>query len=300
LPYVNLKNKHALIAQVPVVQTMASRITGAGLLEPHASQNIVTFVHSILQLQNSPAHLCLMERVMQEETFAPVKLLSHEGYIVRNNKCIDSGNIAYSLVYVALAYMQVSPEGKEIVVAENTAILDVYRVLRHKWSTLSPTETSSNAFLKKGDIIEAMLALDRKPWEEIYPEGLDHADKFNWKLHMANATESAKRIIDKHLVYKTESWKPPLILLEAITCAYKAHNMHQVRSAKGDAKKQRRIELYGPALEECWLRDLKSENPVPVAIQFPIWSKITKWKDPSKAVACTRLCQDLPKCEVGL
>ena len=160
---------------------MASRIKGAGLLEPHASQDIMTFVHNIFQLQNSQAHLCLMEKVTREETFAPVKMLSHEGYVVRNGKAIDSGNIAYSLVYVALENMRVFPEskGEEVVVAEHTALLDMYRVLRQKWSTLSPTEVTDNAYLKKGDIIEAMLALDRKPWEEIYPEGLDHADKFN-------------------------------------------------------------------------------------------------------------------------
>ena len=95
------------------------------------ASDVKGFVRGIDALQTSRVTQCLLAHMLHPSTFQPIKDLSHFGYnICRRGFPLDSGNIAYALVFAALEVVAPMPREYELVVRTPVSLCELLGALR--------------------------------------------------------------------------------------------------------------------------------------------------------------------------
>ena len=214
------------------------------LLQGRYAQDLTSLVESILHLQRSRAHCQLMMHVCRGacQSWAPIKLMSHHGANVVNGRAVDSGNVAYSVIWVGLLGVQLEAPAHAPAVRSRTSLIQA--ALTRWYPSLSPDQLSNNAYEHRGDVIETLLALWRLARERVFSPEVTVEERRLWLVWMESACGAARRLI-RVLPYQHA---PPTSLLHAITIAYNAHKMPQPASRTGRQKFRRRVSEFGNEL----------------------------------------------------
>ena len=232
----------------------AAAMSHLALFHGEWTSDVKRFVRGIDALQTSRVTQCLLAHMLLPSTFQPIKGLSHFGANVsRQGFPLDSGNIAYSLVFVALDAVAPVPREyesepqSELVVRTPVSLCELLGALRARWPTLEPSACSKEAYARKGDIIECMLAMWRLDHAEVFPADYTKEERRAWLEDIEAACGCARRLLsvggplNKH--------NPPLMLLEQISMAHAAHHMQFPPSYTGRRKFQARCAAFGDAMQ---------------------------------------------------
>ena len=219
------------------------------ILQGEWSQDVINFMECIDRLQQNRAHTTLLAHCARPApNFQHIKLLSHHGANVhRGGIALDSGNICYTLVYVALESLPpLAGEEEALCLRAPLTQRELYSMLSTRWPTLRNDCLTTTGYVRKGDVIECFLALYRLDHGKVFPPWVAVAERRAWIDDMELACSCARRlllILPKAL--------PPSNMLCVIQIAYRAHRMPLCKSQSGRKKFLSRCEAYGDAIRDA-------------------------------------------------
>ena len=209
------------------------------------ASDVKGFVRGIDALQTSRVTQCLLAHMLHPSTFQPIKDLSHFGANVsRPGFPLDSGNIAYALVFVALDVVAPMPREYELVVRAPVSLCELLGALRARWPTLESSACSNAAYIRKGDIIECMLAMWRLDHALVFPADFTKEERAAWLVDIEAVCGCAQLLLTV-----MNKKNPPLMLLEQLRVAHAAHHMQFPKSYTGQRKFQARCTAFGGAMQ---------------------------------------------------
>ena len=211
-------------------------LIGHGLFLGQCRQDVLQFACSIFTLQQNLCQAFLLAMVCSAGSFQDIKHVSYDGALCVRGRAHDPGNFLYSVIYCAIGCMRKATEENELQVVTWTPTSAMLDHLERRWPSLDATSVSHNAYEKKGDILESMLAM----WRTLdFPEYIPRDTVRQWLVEMEAVCGAAARMI---------LWLPadltPLQCLNAFAIAYSAHRLPLPLHTTGAKKARKRAQAF--------------------------------------------------------